>query len=84
MLSIIDEVQCYSESTLEKLWKEFQATLQQYISSTEDNRNQYVRLKAQDEASSKTILKHCKIITSYSVSVNFILLRDFLYNGGIT
>jgi hypothetical protein len=70
MLSVIDWVQHDSDSKLENLWKEFQETLQEYISSTEDKRNQYVKLKAQDEVSSETISKQSKILNYFYVSVN--------------
>jgi hypothetical protein len=70
MLSVIDWVQHYSESTLEDLWKDFQETLQEYLSSTEDKHNQYAELKAQDEVSSETISKQSKTLTYFSVSVN--------------
>jgi hypothetical protein len=71
MTSIIDEVQRHNESVLEKLWKEFQETLQEYINSTEDKHSQYAKLKTQDEASTDAILKHCKILTNLYVSVNY-------------
>lgn len=71
MMSIIEEVQCHNESVLEKLWKEFQGTLQEYIKSTEDKQSQYVKLKTQDESSTEAILKHCKILTNLYVSVNY-------------
>jgi hypothetical protein len=71
MTSIIDEVQRHNESVLEKLWKEFQETLQEYINSTEDKQSQYAKLKTQDEASTEAILKHCKILTNLYVSVNY-------------
>lgn len=77
MLSIIDWVQHDRESTIEKLWKEFQATLQEYIKSTEDKRNQYAKLKAQDELASESILKHCKIITDFYVNVNIYIINKF-------
>jgi glucose-6-phosphate 1-dehydrogenase len=70
MLSVIDWVQRYSDSALEDLWKGFQETLQDYISSTEDKRNQYAKLKAQDEASSETISKQSKTLTYLNVSGN--------------
>jgi hypothetical protein len=77
MLSVIDWVQRDRESTLEKLWKEFQATLQEYINSTEDKQNQYATLKAQDELSSKSILKHCKMLTYFYVNVNVCTIDKF-------
>lgn len=77
MLSVIDWVQHDSESKLENLWKEFQETLQEYISSTEDKRNQYAKLKAQDEVSSETISKQSKILTYFCVSVNFYTCDGF-------
>jgi NMD protein affecting ribosome stability and mRNA decay len=70
MLNVIDWVQRYSESALENLWKEFQETLQEYIRSTEDKRNQYAKLKVQDEMSSETISKQSKTLTYFYVSVN--------------
>jgi hypothetical protein len=77
MLSIIDWVQRDRESTLEKLWKEFQATLQEYINSTQDKQNQYAKLKAQDELSSESILKNCKILTYFYVNVNVYTIDKF-------
>ncbi|XP_023704151.1 dynein regulatory complex subunit 2 isoform X2 [Cryptotermes secundus] len=65
MLSVTDWVQHDSKSKLENLWKEFQDTLQEYINSTEDKRNQYAELKAQDELSSETISKQSKILTYF-------------------
>jgi hypothetical protein len=82
MLSVIDWVQHYSESTLEKLWKEFQETLQEYINSTEDKRYQYAKLKAQDEVSSETISKQCKILTYFCVSVNCYTCDRFYVEWG--
>jgi hypothetical protein len=71
MMSFIEVVQHHNESVLEKLWKELQGTLQEYIKSTEDKQSQYVKLKTQDEASTEAILKHCKILTNLYVSVNY-------------
>jgi len=71
MMSIIEEVQHHNESVLEKLWNEFQGTLQEYVNSTEDKQSQYAKLKSQDEASTEAILKHCKILTNLYVSVNY-------------
>ena len=71
MMSIIEDIQHHNESVLEKLWKEFQETLQEYITSTEDKQSQYAKLKTQDEASTEAILKHCKILTNLYVSVNY-------------
>jgi hypothetical protein len=78
MLSIIDWVQRDCETTLQKLWKEFQATLQEYINSTEDKRNQYAKLKEQDELSSECILKNCKILTHLYVNVHVYTIDRFL------
>jgi hypothetical protein len=71
MMSIIAEVQHHNESVLEKLWKEFQRTLQEYVTSIEDKQSQYAKLKTQDEVSTEAILKHCKILTNLYVSVNY-------------
>jgi hypothetical protein len=71
MMSVLEEVQHHNESVLEKLWKELQGTLQEYVKSTEDKQSQYVKLKTQDEASTEAILKHCKILTNLYVSVNY-------------
>jgi hypothetical protein len=69
MLSNIDSLQTTSESKLEKLWKDFQITLQEYMTSTEAKRNQYAKLKARDEIATDIIAKHNKTITSLSVSL---------------
>jgi hypothetical protein len=82
MLSVIDWVQHYSESRLENLWKEFQETLQEYISSTEEKRNQYAKLKAQDEVSSETISKQSKILTYFYVSVDCYTCDRFYVEWG--
>ncbi|KAJ9596921.1 hypothetical protein L9F63_012046 [Diploptera punctata] len=69
MLSNTDTLQTISESKLEILWKEFQAILQDYMTSTETKRSQYTKLKARDEISSNIIAKHNKIINSFTDTI---------------
>ncbi|PSN30680.1 hypothetical protein C0J52_20851 [Blattella germanica] len=69
MLSNIDTLQTEKESNLQHLWKEFQTVLQEYTNSTENQRNQYSKLKARDEIATDAIAKHTKIIDSLCDSI---------------